>query len=419
MKRSFLIACLLLLVISIGAAGQRDVQKEDEVVITYMFWTPIYEPYVREAVRIFESENPGIRVQYESLAFDPYWQKVQNLYAAGNPPDTFDMSIAFVWDYADMDAVMPMDEFISGNIDNYYERAIDMVRYPDINGQAYAMPYQWVTSLLFFNKDMFDEAGIDYPDNSWTYEKLIEVSAKLTDAEKGQFGFFSNASHTFLDSMIKAYGGKVLSEDFSSSHINEPAAVKVIQKLVDMIHVDKSAPVAASYDALLASGGEMFRSGRIGMTIDGSYMIDSFRNVDFNWDAVMVPSGPVKRSIYGGPDSISISSSTKHPEEAWKFVEFMTGVNRPQETWIPGGVPINRSVAESDDWFSLHAQWISDPYDLLRSGDYLEGADFSSRWLEWRINTMNSELAPAFMGRKKVQDAANDAKTAIERVISD
>ena len=424
-KNLFVLVVLILLLVpmTLTAEGQKE-SKEEGVVLKYMFWTPIYETYISKAIDQFEAKNPGIKVEYETLAFDPYWQKVQNLYAAGNPPDAFDMSIAFTWDFADRGSVLPLDEYIEDQMDKYYKKVIDMERYPDINGKVYAMPYQWVASMLFYNKDIFDEAGVDYPNKEWTYEQMIDVSKKLAadtnnDGKMDRYGFFSNAAHTLLDSMIKAYGGKVLSSDYKTCHIDEPVAIEVMQKLVDMIHKDKSAPVAASYDALLASGGEMFRSGKIGMTGDGTYMTESFKETNFDWDATMVPKGPVKRSIYGGPDGISIAKETKYPDEAWKFVAFMTGANRPEETWIPGGVPITKSVAESDAWFDMHKQWLSDPQELLDSAQYLEGADFSTKWLEWRINTMNAELAPAFVGKEPVKKAAADAKAAVEKILSE
>lgn len=425
MKRNRLLIVTLLLLLAAGfcveAAGQKE-SSSSGVTIKYMWWTPVYEPYIQGAIEKFHSENPGISVEYETLAFDPYWQKVQNLFAAGNPPDAFDMSVVFVWDFADKGSVLDIEDFVSRDIDKYYRKPIDMERYPDAGGKPYAMPYQWVASMLYYNEDAFDAAGVGYPTRDWDYETLIQTSKKLTadtdgDGKADRYGFFSNAAHTFLDSMIKAYGGEVLSSDYSTCKITEPAALQVIQKCVDMIQKDKSAPVAASYDALLVSGGEMFRSGKIAMTIDGSYMIDSFKDVPFEWDATMVPKGPVKRSIYGGPDGISIAKTTAHPDETWAFVKFMTGADRPKETWIPGGVSITKSVASSSDWTDMHKQWISEPKDLLDAAQYMEGADFCTKWLEWRINTMNAELAPAFVGQKSVADAARAAKAAVEKVL--
>jgi multiple sugar transport system substrate-binding protein len=415
-KRLLIVAAVFSLLAYSAVCGFAGAQKEAQsATLKYMWWTPIYEPYISAAIKTFEQKNPGIKVEYETAAFDPYWQKIQTLYASGNPPDVFDMSIAFVWDFANKGSVLDMDSYVAKDIDSYYKKAIDMERYPDSNGHVYAMPYQWVASLLFYNKDLFDDAGVAYPTPDWDYETLIATAKKLT--KPGQYGFFSNAAHTFMDSMIKAYGGMVLTADFKQCRIDDPVAIDVIQKLVDMIQKDKSAPVAASYEALLASGGEMFRSGKIAMTIDGSYMIDSFKAATFKWDATMVPKGPVKRSIYGGPDGMSIAKTSKNADAAWKFVKFMTGPDRPKETWIPGGVPITKSVANSQDWYNLHKKWLSDPKVLLDSGNYLEGADFCTKWLEWRINTMNAELAPAFVGQKSVADAAKAAKAAVEKIL--
>ncbi len=417
MKRAFLFVLIASLLALIAVPAMAGGQKEaGGVTLKYMWWTPIYEPYISAAIKVFEQKNPGIKVDYDTAAFDPYWQKIQTMYASGNPPDVFDMSIAYTWDFANKGSVLDMESYVSKNIDKYYRKAIDMERYPDINGHVFAMPYQWVASLLFYNKDLFDAAGIAYPTRDWDYETLIDTAKKLT--KDGQYGFFANGAHTFLDSMIKAYGGMVLSPDFKQVKLDDPVDIEVIQKVVDMIQKDKSAPVAASYEALLASGGDMFRSGKIAMTIDGSYMIDSFKAAPFKWDATMVPNGPVKRSIYGGPDGMSIAKTTKHPAEAWQFVQFMTGPDRPKETWIPGGVPITKSVATGKDWYDLHAKWLSDPTVLLDSGNYLDGADFSTKWLEWRINTMNAELAPAFVGQKSVPDAVAAAKAAIEKVLA-
>jgi multiple sugar transport system substrate-binding protein len=411
---ALMLVMFCLLPFAAAAGGQKET-KAAAVTLRYMWWTPMYEPYIKGAIEKFTAQNPGIDVEYETLAFDPYWQKVQNLFAAGNPPDAFDMSVAFVWDFADKGSVLDIEDFVSKDIGKYYKKAIDMERYPDMKGKPYAMPYQWVASLLFYNKDIFDAAGVAYPTRDWDYETLIQTAKKLSTGDR--YGFFSNAAHTFMDSMIKAYGGMVLTSDYKTCKIDDPVAIDVIQKLVDMIQADKSAPVAASYEALLASGGEMFRSGKIGMTIDGSYMIDSFKAVPFKWDATMVPKGPVRRSIYGGPDGISIAKTTKHPAESWKFVRFMTGADRPKETWIPGGVPITKSVATGQDWYAMHKQWMSEPKDLLDSGEFLEGADFCTKWLEWRINTLNAELAPAFVGQKSVAEAAKAAKAAVEKIL--
>lgn len=404
----------------IMAGGQKEEAVVEGVTIRFINQNAEYDKYIERAIDEFEKMNPGIEVSFPtpSFAWDGYWQNIQNLYAAGNPPDVLWMSIAYTSDYAKKVSTLSLDDYVGKDMDKYYTKLLDLERYPYVKGKLYAMPYHFVESLLFYNKDMFDAAGINYPDSSWDYEKLIEVSKKLTrDAEGGkEYGFFANGSHTFLDAMINAYGGEVLSADRKTCKLTDPTAIKVIQKVVDMIHVDHSAPVSASYDALLVSAGEMFQSGKIAMTIDGSYMIESFRESAFNWDAAMIPKGPVKRVIYGGPDGNSIASATKHPDEAWKWIEFLSGPNRPMETWIPGGIPILKSSANSQEWYDMHSKWLSDPEVMLDSAEFIYH-DWSSRWFEWRNEAMNAELALAFVGQKDVEEAARAAKVAIEKII--
>jgi multiple sugar transport system substrate-binding protein len=416
-----LVAAMLFATALVYSAGQKDRQPAG-VTLNYMWWTPMYEPYISAAIRTFEGANPGVRVSYTTLAWDEYWQKVQTLMASGAPPDIMDMDVSRTWDFSHMDALYAIDDFIRKDMDKFYKNAIDMERYPDQKGKLYVKPYQWVCSILFYNRDLFDAAGVAYPDREWDYEKMIAVSRKLSadtnaDGKTDRYGFFANYSHTFLDNMIKAYGAYVIKPDFHCG-LTDPNAVKVIQKVADMMLVDKSAPVAASYDAMLVSGGEVFRSGTVGMTIDGSYMIDSFRSESFRWDATMVPKGPAKRSIYGGPDGICMLKTTKYPKQSWAFIEFMTGPDRPRETWLPGGVPIIKELSRSSSWREMHAKWLSDPSIILDSGQYMEGADFQTpSWDEWRYDAMNSELAYAAIGQKPVKDAAQAACERIDKVL--
>jgi multiple sugar transport system substrate-binding protein len=413
-----MIVFALILPMAVSAAGQDEEPAAEGVTIRFANINAEYHEYVEAAIEVFESKNPGINIDLlESFAWTEYWQKIQNLHAAGNPPDAYWMSIAYTADYAKKETTIPLDKYVGSDLSQYYTAIMDLERYPGTSGQLYTMPHQWVASLLFYNKDLFDAAGMSYPDSSWSYETLIDVSRKLTmDAEGGkQYGFFANGAHTFLDAMVNAHGGEVLAADRETCMLTEPSARATIQKVVDMIQVDESAPVAANYDALLVSAGEMFQSSRIAMTIDGSYMIESFKDSTFEWDAAIVPKGPVKRVIYGGPDGISISSGSKHPDEAWKWVEFYSGPDRPRETWVPGGVPIVKSMASSQDWHDMHSEWLSDPQVLLDTGQYVYH-DWVSRWFEWRIQVMNAELAPAFVGQKSVDEAVQAAKTAIEKI---
>ncbi|MCD6318740.1 sugar ABC transporter substrate-binding protein [Candidatus Aerophobetes bacterium] len=400
------------------------VSAQEKVTFKYMFWTPMYQPYYEKAFKVFEEEHPNIKIELRSAPYGEYWHKMQALLAAGNPPEVYEMSIAYVEQFAKAGGLMDLQPFVDRdlNIKDYYAGVLNQLRFfPKKEGHLYAFPYQWVASVLFYNKDLFDKEGLSYPNDNWDYNKLLDVAKKLSkdtngDGKIDQWGFYSNTSHTFLDSLIKAYGGKVINEKYTKAMLTDPVAIEAIKFAVNMIQKYKVAPPQPTYEALLASGGEMFRTGRVAMTIDGSYMMDSFKAAPFSWDISMVPKGPKKRVIYGGPDSVVISANAKHPQEAWEVVKFIT-TRRPLDTYVLGGVPVIKKITQSKEWRSRYS-FLKHLDSLLKSQEYMEGADFGPGWFEWRISVMNSELTPAFLGQKSVEAAAKDATEAINEVLA-
>lgn len=419
-KLTFLTVALLVSgLISVASGGPAISQ----VKFTYYFWTPMYQPYYEKAFKVFEQTHPNIQVELRSAPFGEYWHKMQALLAAGNPPQVYEMSIAYAEQFAKAGGLLNLQPFIDRdlNVQNYYTGVLDQVRFfPRKTGDLYAFPYQWVASVLYYNKDLFDAQGLSYPTMDWDYDQLLQAAKILTrdtdgDGQIDQWGFYSNTSHVFLDSLIKSYGERVLSEDYTKALLTQPKALQAIRFAVDMIQKYRVAPPQPTYEALLASGGEMFRTGKIAMTIDGSYMMDSFKAAVFGWDITMVPRGPEKRVIYGGPDSVVISANAKNPEEAWEVVKFIT-TKRPLDTFVLGGVPIGKAVADSKEWRSRY-EFIENLDALLKSGKYMEGADFGPGWFEWRISVMNSELTPAFLGEKSVEEAAKTTVGAINKAL--
>lgn len=286
-------------------------------------------------------------------------------------------------------------------------------------GDLYAFPSRWVASLLFYNKDLLQRAGVTAPDETWDYQKLVDAGTKLTvkdtDPAKTHFGVSSRTDHTLLDSMIKAYGGKVLSDDFSKCMLDEQTAINTVQLAADMANKLAISPKPGEKIGATAAS---FQEGTIAMTIEGSYQIDIYRQkAKFDWDVAIVPKGPARRSIYGGPDSVSVSSQTKNADAAWTFLQAYCGPGRPVGSYTGGSVPVYKPTASQPAWLE-HGKTPSHKQVLLDSATALQGADFSSHWIEWRSTTMNKELAPAFMGQKSALDACRSATSAIDAIIS-
>ena len=233
-------------------------------------------------------------------------------------------------------------------------------------------------------------------------------------------GSAPTAPHTHLDAAIYANGGKVLNDDYKTCALaDSPEAIETIQWFVDLIAVHKVAPDAnQSRDIGLSTANSPFQSGRVAMVIDGSWQIATTRGVTFNWDIAMVPSGTEKRVIYGGPDSLSISSTTPHVEEAWEFLKYAVGPARGVEAFGGGVVPSYKATANSEAWLEA-GQAPENKKVILDSEPYLMGAEFiSNNWTEWRITAMNSDLTPAFLGAASVEDAVRTTTDNINAILA-
>jgi ABC-type glycerol-3-phosphate transport system substrate-binding protein len=151
------------------------------------------------------------------------------------------------------------------------------------------------------------------------------------------------------------------------------------------------------------------------MFITGSWAITSMREIkNFEWDVAMVPKGSGKRVIYGGPDTIVMSSTAKNKGAAWELLKFLT--MKTPVSWYAAGmglVPSVRATATAKEWLGstppAHTQV------MLDSAAYMVGG-FTPHWLEWQTAKRNN-LNQAFFGQKSVAAAANDACTAIDKIL--
>jgi multiple sugar transport system substrate-binding protein len=400
------------------------VRQDEQVTLSYTSWELYPQQAENERTTLiapFQEKFPNIKVENSAVSgYDAYWQKIQTLYATNQAPDVYAMSVGYEWDFANEDKIIDIDDQIKAEMpaDEYFQSPLPMLRYPDPSGRLYAFPFQWVCSVLYYNKDLFDQAGVPYPDESWTYETLLDAAKELTG--DGQFGFSSNSQHTLLDAAIYANGGKVLNDDYKTCALaDNPEAIETIQWFVDLIAKHKVAPDAdQSRNIGLGTANSPFQSGRVAMVIDGSWQIVTTRGVNFNWDVAMVPSGKVKRVIYGGPDSLSISSTTPHVEEAWEFLKYAVGPARGVEAFGAGVVPSYKATANSEAWLEK-GQAPANKKVILDSEPYIMGAEFiSNNWTEWRITAMNSDLTPAFLGATSVEEAVKTTTANINAILA-
>lgn len=334
-----------------GAAAEEATAKpQKEVTLTYSIWDKIQQPAMEAIAKEFTAENPNIKIKVEVIPWGDYWTKMSAAAPAGTLPDVFWMHGGQFVKYATGNFIEPITGKVqSGEIDlNNY--AADLASIYTLNGENYGIPKDFDTIGLAYNKELFDQAGIPYPDDTWDYAKLAEVAKQLSQPDKGIYGFGAKMdTQTGYWNDMMANGGSILNADMSKSGYDDPASIEALQARYQMT-VDGASPTHQQMTDTEAT--EMFKSGRLAMIFDGSWRIsdiDSSEIIKGKWDWAKLPKGKVKRAnIINGLGNV-MSASGKNKDEAWLFLKFL-GSQRAAEITAEMGAAIPAFNGTQDAW---------------------------------------------------------------------
>ncbi|MCZ8516059.1 sugar ABC transporter substrate-binding protein [Paenibacillus filicis] len=398
--------------------------NNEKVKLTYFSWDPANEKLNRDLIAQFTKQNPNIEIDMQAYEPATYWTKISALAASGSTPDVMDMSSGYVDEWAGKGLLYDMQKLVDRDIksNDYYTSLYTAVRYPDKQkGDMYAFPINYVTTVLYYNKDLFDKAGVSYPTEKWTWDDFLNAAKKLTvdtngDGKPDQWGFFTYGRYAQIEPWIYQNNGDILNADKTKFEVNDNAK-EALQFLTDLTLKYKVSPSPKSVGD---QKGTMFQTGKAAMLVEGSFAIDGFRKDvgdKFKWGMTTIPHGPhsTKEVTYGWPDNMAIAKSSKNVEAAWKFIQFMSGPSRPVEQFPGGKVPAYKPTAMSDAW--LEKGKLPDNKGLiLKQGESIGPNSYTKSWSEWRGyaaavgSGMNGELDQVFDGVKPF-DAALQSMT--------
>jgi len=308
---------------SSNVENNKDSKKD--VTLTYGIWDKNQEPGMRAMADRFEELNPGIKVNVEVTPWDEYWMKLEAAATGGALPDVFWMHTNQFLRYAQSDMLLEVGTMVEKDpelsYDNYPEGLVKMYEY---NGKNYAIPKDFDTIGLIYNRKIFDDAKVPYPDDTWDWDKLVEVAKQLTDESKGIWGFAAeNSSQSGFYNIIYQNQGSVIKEDLLESGYDMPETIEAIQFWTDLILKHKVSPTLAQMTDTTPIA--LFTSGKVAMMFMGSWMITELttnENTKEVADIAILPKGKTRATIYNGLGN-SISAKTKYPEEAKKFLKFL------------------------------------------------------------------------------------------------
>lgn len=345
MKRKLAMMCVLALTATTafsayGCGGSESDSGKTQ--IRFATWDVAEDVDLQQSlVDKFNEEHDDIEVTLEAYGSE-FDTKISAGMGSGDTPD-----VMYMWNYPSYSAGLePLDEFIAGEGEEYkadfYEALWD---YNSLDGATYGIPIGFTTHCLFFNKDIFDEAGIEYPTADWTWDDLQTAAETITDKTGVQgFAFQMKPDPYDFEMYLWSNGTAYCDEEGNlDGSLNSDASKEVFQMFQDM---EKAGYATATE----GDGTDEFRAGNAAMYIYGSWSIDTLNEDGVNYGVTTIPA-----FADAGQDSVSILSSSglsmaadcENKEAAWEFIKYWTSVECNIER-IGTELPVLNSVVESE-----------------------------------------------------------------------
>lgn len=410
----FAITSILLTACGGGPSSQGPVE------ITFMMWGAPEELAVWQAVvDDFHKANPNITVKVDVSDWDSYWTKLNTLIAGGTPPDVFAMDAPLFLDWQSRGALLNLQPYIDANpgfLDGFYPQTLSAYKVAD---GYYGLPRDFQTIVLFYNKDMFDSAGLDYPTADWTYDDLLAAAKTLTkdndnDGKIDQYGISTDTwdMELFWSEAIWAYGGEIISDDHSKTLIGEGSA-REAWAFIDSLYKEGVMPTPTTSGEF---GFDLFQSGMAAMTTIGHWAVPGYVQAGINFDAAPMPRGPAGQATSVNSAGFVISKDSKNADAAFEFIKFaLSEAGQKRLAELGFAIPVLKSVAESDSYLKqpgqLNQQVFLDSLGFAQMKPVFKGYE------EW-AGVVGDGLTPVFDGEAELNATLDEVVTAADEVLA-
>lgn len=371
----------------------------------------------------FESEHPDIDVVLNHIpSAGDYEKNLATLIAAGAAPDVFFINNISMPGFASQGAFLSLADYADDAfLEDFFPGHLDAFRY---QGDLMAIPRDISNLVLFYNQDLFEDAGVALPTAGWTWDDFMAAAKALTQDTDGdgtidQFGFGYSTYYLFWEPWVWSNGGRFFSEDHSAFTLDEGDALEGLEYYVGLRCEANVAPT--SEQAAERSASSMFADGDAAMIVDGRWRVApllSNEAVDFTWDVAPFPAGKGGSVIDVDGSGWGISSTSDSPDAAWQFIQF---VSSPEALtrWTEAGIiiPSRRSVGLTDAFLTPDVMPASDEVfiDVNETGIPTETFEGFGEF----VNLLSEGMSEVWLCQSSVADGLDVVADDIDDLLSD
>ena len=356
------------LTLSLAGCGASDGKTH----LTFQIWDVAQRDSMQAICDAYTAKHPDVVIEVQVTSWNEYWTKLEAAAESNTLPDIFWMHTNQILYYSDFGMLADVTDLYDGVEDNYYENHFSEISIGNAqgsNGQMYGVPKDKDNIFLVYNKEMFDKAGVSYPDENWTWDNLVSASQAIWDAyydpahpENNKYGYMAyNDDQMGYWSFVYQAGGYILTEDKTRAGFDQEGTRKGMEFYVNLQSYDWCPDQA--YFSQTAPGTAFF-SELCAMYIEGNWELmnkcTNYPNMDGKWDIAVMPkcpdpvSGDGRATISNGL-CYSVGAHGKTRDIALDVIKFV-GTEEAQLLASSYGAAISAYIGTEQPYFDAFVQ---------------------------------------------------------------
>lgn len=407
-----------------GTSGPAMPGKKAPVEVRVAFWgSPDEVNIVTDMINSWQKLHPEIIVKLDHTPYRGYVDKLLTRIAGRSAPDIICTEVDLFVTFQAKGALLDLTPFVNASpefsIKQFYPEIINRFT---VNGKLYAIPRDTAPfACVYYNKKLFDEAGVPYPKDDWDLNDLLDKAKKLTkldgDERVTQYGFYAWAWQNF----VYAFGGSMVDDVNKPSRctLGSKESIAGLSFYSDLINKYKVHPTSTAMTNLAMGVQGMFITGRLAMFSSGIWETPGLRKVSgLDWDVAMFPKGPTGKRAFGtGGSGYCILKESKNPEAAFEVIKALAG--RAGQTKLADtglAQPAIKDIAQSEHW-ALDNKPPRNKSMLDGAMKYVIYEPFHPAWREAKELYINPELDMVFSGKKSVEEAVKGFTVKVDSLL--
>jgi multiple sugar transport system substrate-binding protein len=305
----------------------------------------------RTQAEAFMKTHSDIKVQVQVIPSEGYNERVFTSIAGGNAPDIFNSGDVVIPSIVKRHVAKDLNEFVTRDNYDLSQFYPEIVKGLTFEGQLVGLTDNWDTQVMYYNRDLFKQAGVPEPTADWTWNDAVSAAQKITSGSGGSkvWGMLYENFFAAIHDQIYSFGGEVFSQDGTRCQMDEPKSMAALQSIVDVMNAGY-APQPQTYDQEGQDPFSLFAGGHAGMWIgSGRWSAFDLQGVkDLDWAIAPRPNGPDHpRSNFFHLAMYAITSASNDADSAWEFLKYMVspdGITAAFESMQ--GIPSRASLAD-------------------------------------------------------------------------